>query len=91
MLTLICRHDDILSDPNWIHNGTVEGGDVLATAFPGLTMYSFQNRTEHRVTVTEVDDQLWMDMFSSVRTAYRAPSSRAMQSSTHSFLMVSHN
>ena len=53
-LTLICRHDDILSDPNWIHNETAEGGELLATAFPGLTMYSFQNSTEHRVTVIGV-------------------------------------
>ena len=31
---------------------TVEDGELFATAFPGLTMYSFQNSTEHRVTVT---------------------------------------
>ena len=55
-LNLICRHDDILSDPAWIHNGTAEGSQLLTTAFPGLTMYSFPNRTEHRVTVTGVDD-----------------------------------
>ena len=55
-LTLICRHDAVPFDPNWIHNGTVEDGQLLATAFPGLTMYSFQNSTEHRVTVTGVDD-----------------------------------
>ena len=60
-LTLICRHDDTLSDPNWIHNGTVEDGQLLATAFPGLTMYSFQNSTEHRVTVTGVDDVTTLD------------------------------
>ena len=53
-LTLICRHDAVLTDPTWIHNGTVEDGELLASAFPGLTMYSFQNSTEHRVTVTEV-------------------------------------
>ena len=61
MLTLICRHSDILSDPSWIHNGTVEGGELLTTAFPGLTMYSFQNRTEHRVTVTGMDDVTALD------------------------------
>ena len=61
-LTLICRHDDILSDPNWIHNGTAaEGGELLASAFPSLTMYSFQNSTEHRVTVTGVDDVTALD------------------------------
>ena len=53
-LTLICRHDAVLTDPNWIHNGTAEDGQLLATAFPGLTMYSFQNSTEHRVTVIRV-------------------------------------
>ena len=53
-LILICRHGGILSDPTWIHNGTVEAGQLLATAFPRLTMYSFQNSTEHRVTVTGV-------------------------------------
>ena len=52
-LTLICRHDAVPTDPAWIHNGTVEGGELLASAFPGLTMYSFQNSTEHRATVTE--------------------------------------
>ena len=61
-LTLICRHDDIRSDPNWIHNGTAaKGGELLASAFPGLTMYSFQNSTEHRVTVTGVDDVTALD------------------------------
>ena len=61
-LTLICRHDDILTDPTWIHNGTAaEGGELLASAFPGLTMYSFQNSTEHRVTLTEVDDVTALD------------------------------
>ena len=60
-LTFICRHNDILSDPNWIHNGTAEGGQLLATAFPGMTMYSFQSRTEHRVTVAGVDDVTALD------------------------------
>ena len=61
MITLICRHDDLLSDPNWIHNGTVEGGQVLASAFPSLMMYSFQNSTEHRVTVIGEDDVTALD------------------------------
>ena len=60
-LTLICRHDDILSDPTWIHNGTLESGELLSTAFPGLTMYSFQNRAEHRVTVTGVENVAALD------------------------------
>ena len=60
-LTLICRHDAVPIDPAWIHNGTAEGGELLASAFPGLTMYSFQNSTEHRVTVTEVDDVTALD------------------------------
>ena len=53
-LTLICRHDAVPTDPTWIHNETVEGGELFTTAFRGLTMYSFQNRTEHRVTVNNV-------------------------------------
>ena len=61
MLTLICRHDAVPTDPNWIHNGTAEGGELLASAFPGLTMYSFQNSTEHRVTVTGVVDVTALD------------------------------
>ena len=61
-LTLICRHDAVPIDPNWIHNGTAaEGGELLASAFPSLTMYSFQNSTEHRVTVTGVDDVTALD------------------------------
>ena len=50
-LTLICRHSDVPIDPNWIHNGTVEDGQVLSTAFPGA-MYSVQSNTEHRVTIS---------------------------------------
>ena len=60
-LTLICRHDAVLFDPTWIHNGTVEDGELFSTAFPGLMMYSFQNSTEHRVTVTEVVDVTALD------------------------------
>ena len=60
-LTLICRHSDIDTDPNWIRNGTVEAGQLLTTAFPGLTRYSFQNSTEHRVTVTGVDNVTALD------------------------------
>ena len=59
-LTLICRHDDNPADPRWIHNGTADGGQLVDTAFPGL-VYSFQNSTEHRVTVTGVDDVTALD------------------------------
>ena len=59
-LTLICRHSDILSDPNWLHNGTVESGELLNTAFPGA-LYTFQNNTEHRVTISGVGDVQALD------------------------------
>ena len=39
----------------------MEAGALLDTAFPGLTMYSFQNRTEHRVTITGVVDVTALD------------------------------
>ena len=50
-LTLICRHSDVPTDPNWIHNGTAEDGQLLSTAFPG-GMYSLQSNAEHRVTIS---------------------------------------
>ena len=53
-LTLICRHSDVPIDPNWIHNGTAEGGQLLADAFPG-SVYSVQTSTEHRVIVSGMD------------------------------------
>ena len=59
-LTLICRHSDIVSDPNWIHNGTVESGEVLATAFPGA-MYTVRSNTEHRVTISGVGNVQALD------------------------------
>ena len=59
-LTLICRHDAVLIDPNWIHNGTVESGQFVDTAFP-VSGYSFQSNTEHRVTVTGVDSVTALD------------------------------
>ena len=53
--TLICRHSDNVNDPHWIHNDTtVEGGDVLGTAFPGA-VYTVEALTEHTVTITGVD------------------------------------
>ena len=59
-LTLICRHSLVPTDPSWIHNGTADGGQLVDTAFPGSN-YSFQNRTEHRVTVTGLDDVAALD------------------------------
>ena len=59
-LTLICRHSPVPTDPNWIHNGTADGGQLVDTAFPGL-VYSFQNSTEHRVTVTGLDNVTALD------------------------------
>ena len=59
-LTLICRHTPVPIDPDWIHNGTVEAGASLDTAFHGSN-YSFHNNTEHRVTVTAVDDVTALD------------------------------
>ena len=53
-LTLICRHSDVLTPPLWIHNGTVESGKVLGTAFPGA-VYTVLTRTEHTTTITGVD------------------------------------
>ena len=54
-LTLICQHSEIGTPPQWIHNGTtVEGGNTLATAFPGA-MYTVQALTEHTTTITGVD------------------------------------
>ena len=59
-LSLICRHSDILSDPNWIHNGTVESGQLLSSAFPGA-MYTVQSNTEHRVTISGVGNVQALD------------------------------
>ena len=54
-LTLICRHSEAGNDPLWIHNDTtVEGGEVLGTAFPGA-MYAVRALTEHTATITGVD------------------------------------
>ena len=46
--------------PLWIHNGTVEGGDVIATAFPGAN-YTVLTRTEHTTTITGVDNVRALD------------------------------
>ena len=37
----------------WIHNGTVESSEVLATAFPGA-VYTVPTRTERTTTITGV-------------------------------------
>ena len=60
-LTLTCRHSDNGNDPLWIHNDTtVEGGDVLGTAFPDA-MYTVQALTEHTATITGVDNVQALD------------------------------
>ena len=59
-LTLICRHSEAGIAPLWIHNGTLEYGDVLATAFPGA-VYTVQALTEHTATITGVDSVQALD------------------------------
>ena len=59
-LTLICRHRDVLTPPLWIHNGTVESGEVLGTAFHGA-MYTVLTGTEHTTTITGVDNVRALD------------------------------
>ena len=61
-LTLICRHSDALTPPLWIHNGTVESGEVLDTAFPGAN-YTVLTRTEHTATITGVDNVQALDEY----------------------------
>ena len=59
-LTLICRHNDNGNDPLWMHNGTLEYGSVLATAFPGA-VYTVQALTKHTATITGVDSVRALD------------------------------
>ena len=59
-IILICRHSDVFSNPNWIHNGTAEGGQLLSSAFPGV-WYSVQSITEHRVTISGVGNVQALD------------------------------
>ena len=59
-LTLTCRHSDILTDPNWMHNGTTESSQLLDTAFPGA-LYTVQSNTEHRVTISGVGNVQTLD------------------------------
>ena len=58
--TLICRHSDHGTSPVWIHNGTVESGVVLSTAFPGA-VYTVLARTEHTATITGIDNVRALD------------------------------
>ena len=56
-LTLICRHSDAVTPPLWIHNGTVrENGDSLDTAFSKEAVYTVESTTEHRATISGVDN-----------------------------------
>ena len=59
-LILICRHSETGMAPHWIHNGTVESGEVLGTAFPGA-VYTVQTRTKHTITITGVDSVRALD------------------------------
>ena len=59
-LTLICRHSDRDSDPLWIHNGTLESGETIGTAFPGA-VYTVLNLTVHIITITGIDNVRALD------------------------------
>ena len=59
-LTLICRHSDAPTDPNWMHNGPAESGSTINDAFPGV-MYSVQSNTEHGVTISGVGNVQALD------------------------------
>ena len=62
-LTLICRHSDVITPPEWIHNGTHENGDVLITAFPDGAVYTVQSTTEHTVAISGVGSVRVLDGF----------------------------
>ena len=51
--------DTVMMAPQWIHNGTVESGVVLGTAFPGAN-YTVLTRTEH-TTISGVDSVRALD------------------------------
>ena len=59
-LTLICRHSDRDSEPRWIHNGTVERGELIDNAFPGA-VYTVETRTVHTITISGSDNVLALD------------------------------
>ena len=46
--------------PLWIHNGTVESGQLLGTAFPGA-VYTVLTRTEHTASISGVDNVRALD------------------------------
>ena len=62
-LTLICRHSDNGAAPLWIHNGTLESGQVLGAAFLGA-VYTVLTRTEHTATISGVDNVRALDGYS---------------------------
>ena len=59
-LILICRHSEIGAAPLWIHNGAVEKGEPLHTAFPSA-VYTVQTLTEHTANITGVDNVRALD------------------------------
>ena len=59
-LTLICRHSETGMAPLWKHNGTVESGEVLGSAFPGA-VYTVLTRTEHTTSISGVDNVQALD------------------------------
>ena len=59
-LTLICRHSDVVIPPQWIHNGTIETGETIGTAFPGA-VYTVETRTEHTANITGIDNVRALD------------------------------
>ena len=61
-LTLICRHSDNGAAPLWIHNGTVESGQALGTAFSGA-VYTVLTRIEHTATISGVDTLLALNRY----------------------------
>lgn len=67
-LTLSCRHSNIGVPPLWIHNWTVESGDVLGTAFSGA-VYTVQSTTEHITTISGMNSAQALNGFS-IQCAY---------------------
>ena len=88
-LTLICRHSDVPTDPNWMHNGTAESGSTINDAFPGV-MYSVQSNKEHGVTISGVGNVQALDGYI-IQCVYSIQGNliKSKQSSTPSSLLVS--
>ena len=59
-LTLICRHSETGMAPLWIHNGTLESGTILGTAFPGAE-YTVLTGTEHTASINGMDNVRALD------------------------------